>query len=97
MSYCSVPKALRFILPYESALVQLVCKEHDDKYAFGGTRRQRAIADAMFLVGLLGVDEFPVDRAHQYHQAVRIFGYPYWHGGYTDAPPESVPDYPEAP
>ncbi len=81
---CSVPKALRLIIPEETPEQQEVCREHDIAYALGGTQRQRAIADCKFLLGLLqtGMD---VDLAHKYHAAVRICGKFHWGDGkYSD-------------
>lgn len=70
---CSVPRALRLLIPEETPAQQAVCATHDEAYAKGGTARDRALADARFLLGLLetGMD---VDRAHKYHVAVRVCG-----------------------
>ena len=83
---CSVPAALRLVIPQETPAQQAVCARHDIAYAAGGSRRDRAIADALFLVGLLeqGMD---VDLASRYHVAVRIFGKPFWTGGYGEQAP----------
>jgi len=77
---CSVPKALRFVIPYETAEQVAVCVTHDLAYQNGGTRRQRALADAHLLLGLLqtGMD---VDLAEQYHMAVRVAGKMHWRDG----------------
>ncbi len=91
---CSVPKALRIVIQQETPAQIAVCNAHDDAYDAGGTRRDRAIADARLLLGLLetGMD---VDRAEQYHVAVRVAGKPHWKGGhYTDETPDTAPhDY----
>jgi hypothetical protein len=81
---CSVPRALRFVIPQETPEQREVCNTHDLWYNNGGTKRQRAIADAHLLLGLLetGMD---VDRAEQYHTAVRVAGKAHWRDGkYTD-------------
>lgn len=93
---CSVPRALRLLIPAESRAQQAVCAIHDDAYARGGTRRDRAIADAMFLLGMLETG-MGVDLAHQYHAAVRVMGKWHW-GTYTDdRAPGRAPDAVEAP
>ena len=81
---CSVPRALRLLVPAETPAEQAVCQAHDEAYAAGGTRRDRALADARFLLGLLE-QGMEVDRAHRYHVAVRMFGHAPW-GPYTEAP-----------
>lgn len=82
---CSVPRALRLFVPQETAAQRDVCDTHDLWYNNGGTRRQRAVADAHLLLGLLetGMD---VERAEQYHVAVRVCGKPHWGpaGRYVD-------------
>ena len=81
---CSVPKALRLVVPMETPEQTAVCNEHDLAYNNGGTRRQRAVADAKLLLGLL-VTGMDVDRAEEYHLAVRVGGKPHWRDGvYTD-------------
>ena len=77
---CSVPKALRLFIPYETPEQVAVCVTHDLAYNNGGTRRQRAVADANLLLGLLetGMD---VDLAHRYHVSVRLFGKSHWRNG----------------
>lgn len=85
---CSVPTALRLLIPQETAGQRAMCVCHDEAYYYGGTRRERAITDAKLLLGLLqqGMD---VDRAHRYHAGVRIFGKSHWADGrYTDDPPD---------
>jgi hypothetical protein len=82
---CSVPKALRLVIPMETPAQIAVCNAHDVAYIGGGTRRDRAIADAKFLLGLLQTG-MNVDLAEKYHVAVRIGGKPHWNGGYTDEP-----------
>lgn len=86
MNGCSVPRALRLVIPFETPEQVAVCNAHDVAYAKGGTRRDRAIADAQLLLGLLqaGMD---VDLARRYYDAVRMFGFVHWQGGYTDGPP----------
>jgi hypothetical protein len=88
---CSVPAALRLVIPKETAEQTAVCVAYDEAYYYGGTRRQRAQADAELLRGLLrtGMD---VDLAERYHTAVRIFGKEHWtssrgKGTYEDDPP----------
>lgn len=87
---CSVPKALRIFIPHETQAQTDVCVAHDLAYGKGGTRRDRAIADARLLCGLLmtGMD---VDLAERYHTCVRLFGKDHWLGGlYTDDLPPMV-------
>jgi hypothetical protein len=77
---------LRLVLDEESPAQRAVCELHDLAYMHGGSRRDRAIADAQLLLGLLsaGMD---VDRAEQYHTAVRCCGKPHWadgRGRYSD-------------
>lgn len=81
---CSVPRALRLIIPHETPEQTAVCTTHDLAYQNGGTKRQRAIADAKLLLGLLetGMD---VDLAGEYHVAVRVGGMSHWRdGAYID-------------
>lgn len=81
---CSVPRALRLVIPQETPEQTAICNTHDLMYQNGGTKRQRAIADAKLLVGLLetGMD---VDLAEEYHLAVRAGGKPHWRDGiYVD-------------
>lgn len=61
------------MIPEETPAQQAVCKRHDEAYEKGGTDRDRAIADAEFLRGLLrtGMDVY---LAEKYHTAVRIMG-----------------------
>ena len=81
---CSVPRALRLLIPHETAEQREVCHTHDMWYNNGGTRRQRAIADAHLLLGLLETG-MSVDLAHQYHTAVRVMGKVHWRdGSYVD-------------
>lgn len=77
---CTVPKALRLFIPQETPEQIAVCVGHDLAYNNGGTKRQRAIADAKLLLGLLetGMD---VDQAERYHTAVRLLGLPHWRDG----------------
>ncbi len=89
---CSVPTALRLVIPQETIEQRGVCICHDEAYYYGGTRRDRAIADAKLLLGLLtnGMD---VDEAEQFHTAVRIFGKSHWADGrYTDEPAAATRD-----
>lgn len=99
---CSVPRLLRLVLPSEPGEQRECCIDHDAAYYRGGSRRDRAIADAELLLGLLrtGMD---VDRAEQYHTAVRMLGKPHWCDGrtgddwrqgmglYSDDPPDTRP------
>jgi hypothetical protein len=81
---CSVPHALRLIIPRETPEQIAVCNTHDMAYINGGTKRQRAVADAHLLLGLLetGMD---VELAEHYHLAVRMGGKPHWRdGAYID-------------
>ena len=81
---CSVPRALRLVIPYETPEQVAVCNTHDLAYNNGGTRRQRAIADAHLLLGLLDTG-MNVDLAERYHVAVRVAGKFHWRDGrYTD-------------
>ncbi len=75
-----MPKALRFLIPQETPEQTAVCNDHDLAYNNGGTARQRAVADATLLLGLLttGMD---VDLAHKYHVAVRVCGKAHWRNG----------------
>ena len=77
---CSVPKALRLLIPQETPQQVAVCIGHDMAYNNGGTKRQRAIADAKLLLGLLetGMD---VDQAERYHTVVRLMGLSHWRDG----------------
>jgi hypothetical protein len=77
---CTVPKALRLIIPQETPEQIAVCVGHDMAYNNGGSRRQRAMADAKLLLGLLetGMD---VEQAERYHTTVRMFGKPHWSDG----------------
>ena len=77
---CSVPAALRFIIPHETPEQIAVCNDHDLAYYNGGTARQRAIADAKLLLGLLETG-MSVDLAHKYHVAVRVCGKSHWRDG----------------
>ncbi len=74
---CSVPKWLRLVIPMETPEQIAVCREHDKAYYFGGTERDRAIADAKLLLGLLEAG-MPLERAEEYHDAVRMFGAPHF-------------------
>lgn len=85
MDGCSVPRALRLVIPRETPEQVAVCNAHDVAYQAGGSRRARALADAELLRGLL-VTGMDVDRAERYHTAVRIFGKDHWIGGYPDEP-----------
>ena len=81
---CSVPRLLRLVIPQETDEQREVCYTHDMWYNNGGTKRQRAIADARLLLGLLdtGMD---VDLAEKYHTAVRVMGKAHWRdGSYVD-------------
>jgi hypothetical protein len=81
---CTVPKLLRLVIPHETPEQIAVCVGHDMAYNNGGTRRQRAIADAKLLLGLLetGMD---VVTAEEYYAAVRLGGLPHWRdGAYID-------------
>lgn len=77
---CSVPRALRLFIPQETPAQVAVCNTHDLAYSNGGSKRQRALADAHLLIGLLenGMD---VDLAEQYHMAVRVGGLTHWRDG----------------
>lgn len=94
---CSVPRALRLIFPKETPAQQAICEAHDAAYTLGGTRRDRAVADARLLLGML-VTDMDIDRAHAYHSALRVLGKSHWPGGrYTDEPPDAPPVSTEAP
>jgi len=94
---CSVPRLLRLLVPQETPEQVAHCVTHDLWYTNGGTKRQRAIADAHLLLGWLetGMD---VDLAERSHTAVRLFGKPHWgpEGRYIDEAPEMPPDAPSA-
>lgn len=77
---CSVPKALHLFIPQETPEQVAVCVSHDLAYNNGGTKRQRAIADAKLLLGLLetGMD---VNQAERYHTTVRLLGLSHWRDG----------------
>jgi hypothetical protein len=94
---CSVPRFLRLVIPYETEAQQAVCAAHDAAYAKGGSRLDRACADARFLLGLLETG-MECDRAENYFWQVRFHGHTYWTGG--DEPaclPTLTPDTQEAP
>ena len=81
---CTVPRALRLLIPRETPEQIAVCNTHDLWYRNGGTKRQRALADAHLLIGLLetGMD---VELAEHYHLAVRMGGKAHWRDGvYVD-------------
>ena len=80
---CTVPRALRLLIPRETPEQIAVCNAHDTAYENGGTARQRAIADAKFLLGLLET-HMEIDRAERYHTTVRLMGKAHWRGGYPD-------------
>lgn len=83
---CTVPKALRLVIPQETAEQVAVCVTHDLAYNNGGSKRQRAVADAQLLLGLLKTG-MNVELAEYYYHAVRIGGLPHWRDGrYTDDP-----------
>ena len=74
---CTVPKALRLVIPHETPAQLQICLGHDMAYNNGGTKRQRAIADATLLLGLLETGMDP-DLAESYHITVRTFGLSHW-------------------
>lgn len=76
-SPCSVPRALRLVIPEETPAQQAVCQAHDDAYTKGGSKRDRAVADARLLLGLLE-NGMEVDLAEKYHTAVRVMGGFHW-------------------
>jgi hypothetical protein len=81
---CTVPRALRLFIPTETPEQIAVCQGHDLAYNNGGSERQRAVADAKLLLGLLetGMD---VEQAERYYLAVRLGGKRHWRDGrYTD-------------
>ena len=83
------------MIPYETPEQVEVCNAHDDAYDRGGDARDRAIADAHLLLGLLqtGMD---VDRSERYHTAVRLMGKSHWRGGYPNDPTglDTAPEFP---
>lgn len=85
---CSVPKALRLVIPVETPAQRRVCVAHDGAYYAGGTRQQRVIADAHLLVGLLEAD-MEYELAEKYWAGVRLGGRSHWgpDGCHTDDPP----------
>ena len=74
---CSVPRALRLLVPMETEAQRACCITHDLWYQNGGTRHQRAVADATLLLGWLSTGMDP-DLAWQQITAVRLFGLPHW-------------------
>jgi len=88
---CSVPTALRLLIQRETPAQIAVCVHHDGDYYYGGSRRDRAVADAKLLLGLLRAD-MDIDLAHEYHLAVRAGGKAHWNDGagvlgrYSDDP-----------
>lgn len=84
---CSVPWWLRLLVGEDTTAETVACNAHDLEYLRGGTRKDRAIADAELLLGwlLAGMDP---DRANRHYTAVRLFGKRHWGDGtYTDDPP----------
>ncbi len=82
--HCTVPRALRLVIPVETPEQLAVCQGHDLAYNNGGSKRQRAVADAKLLLGLLetGINE---ELAEGYYLAVRAGGKSHWRDGrYTD-------------
>lgn len=92
---CSIPHALRIILPPETPAQRACCVAHDGAYFCGGSKLDRAIADAELLICLLhtGMD---VDLAQICFSAVRSFGKAHWNDGkgnkgrYSDDPPDEI-------
>lgn len=81
---CTVPRALHLFIPKETPEQIEVCVGHDMAYNNGGSRRQRAMADARFLLGLLETGMEP-NLAESYYLAVRAGGKSHWRDGkYTD-------------
>jgi hypothetical protein len=97
---CSVPRALRLIVEWETPEQQLICAEHDEEYKRGGTRQERAVSDAKFLLRQLTQGHMDSETAGRYYTAIRMFGKAHWGDGtYTDDPPGTMPAQPrvEAP
>jgi hypothetical protein len=96
---CSVPKALRFWAPIEGPADLAVCLEHDRAYYYGGTEREKAIADAELLLGHLRNGHMSVAECHRRHTAVRMAGKSHWgeYGVFTDEPAVPLPGPIEAP
>jgi len=77
---CSVPKLLRLVVPMETPSQVAVCVEHDRAYYLGGSSRDRAIADATLLLGLLHAGMM-IESAERYWMAVRAGGKAHWNDG----------------
>lgn len=71
---CSIPVHLKRFLE-ETPEMRACCVKHDKKYYYGGTIRDRAIADAEFLIDLLKA-RVNVHVADQMYMAVRAGGHP---------------------
>lgn len=76
---CSVPKLLRRLLPWvlapETEAERDACVCHDEDYYYGGSRRDREIADEKFWRRLRQAG-MPQWKADLYWGAVRIGGHP---------------------
>ena len=74
---CSVPLALRFVLPQETPAQCHVCALHDQAYYYGGSRADRRAADAKLREGLIGAG-MPAAKAWGYWLVVRFAGTPWY-------------------
>lgn len=74
---CSVPRALRLLIPVETSAQQAVCAAHDVAYERGGTETERALADGELFLGMLR-SSMPPYLAEEYFWAVRRFGIFFW-------------------
>lgn len=89
---CSVPNWLRLLIPLETEWQQNACRRHDQRYALGGVRHDRLLADTYFLQELVEARMDP-DLAEMYFWGVRMYGGEHWPGG--DAPGVTPPKPPE--
>lgn len=97
---CSVPDALRGLLPLESPEAVAACRRHDEKYYYGGSKKDRLRADLEFALALLDTPDG--GKAEGYYTGVRTWGGPSlrlsgvsWSFGgryfrYSDAPAEPL-------
>lgn len=74
---CSVPDWLRKIIPYETAEECLACIAHDRAYYYGGSKKDKLIADLELFVNLVAAG-MPVWLATLYYAGVRAGGRPFF-------------------
>lgn len=71
---CSIPFHLkRFLI--ETPAMRACCVKHDKKYYYGGSIKDRLVADAEFLLDLLEAGIEPI-IAEEMYKAVRLLGGP---------------------